>query len=64
MLHLTSCERIGKIGDPTQADISGLREYLISVEAENWRSSGLIGVKFDRPEWKICLTALRIVSEL
>ena len=64
MLHLTSCRRIGKDRDPTQAEIVDLRYALEGVETIGWRSSKLMDVSFDRTEWGICIAALRIASEL
>lgn len=64
MLHLTSCERIGKIGDPTNCKIADLRDELIRIDAKNedWRD--IIGVGFSPVEFETCIAALRIASEL
>ena len=65
MLHLTSCERIGKDGEPTRAEIAILRDHLLRIKARSFPFSGrLVDISFVQPEWEICIGALRIASEL
>ena len=65
MLHLTSCKRLGKDGDPRQAEIADLRDYLLRIKARSFPFSGrLVNINFVQPEWEICIAALRIASEL
>lgn len=64
MLHLTSCERIGKDGGPTQAEIVDLRDNLLRIKARSFPSGRLVGISFVQPEWDVCIAALRIASEL
>ena len=64
MLHLTTCRRLGKVGEPTRAEIIDMRDRLFHIETKDRKSDKIIGASFIRSELEICIAALRIVSEL
>ena len=65
MIHLTSCDRIGRDGDPTPTIASEMRNRMIKFATNPAeRRDGIICIPLNLAEWRVCLAALRIVAEL